>query len=204
MRTFSIRPHSKMTSQPKIIFMIILMVGALGASSSEPSRGGDTSKAASIAPQVTDDPIFLFYAANLRASLFSGFLTLGSFLVAVNTFMIVNLKKEVYEHKLYKIRVHDARREYPKATFFGPLRNLSRLIFSTIVLAMTTSVSQLTIGVLWRTWISVSLCLVLAVVTIIFLSFALFYIHVNLKDWFTFLEKVADEEYESETRKPPT
>jgi hypothetical protein len=187
-----------MILRPKIIVTIILVACALGASTSQSSNAVDNHS-----PVASDSPVFQFYATNLRGSLFTGFLTLGSFLVAVNTFMIVNLKKEVYEHKLYKIRVHDARRKYPNASFFGPLRNLSRLIFTTIVLAMVTSVSQLTVGVLWRSCASAILCLGLAAATIIFLFFSLYFIHVNLKDWFTFLEQVADDEYHQEKRDSP-
>lgn len=147
-----------------------------------------TTTAAAGAP---DDPFFTFYAQNLRSSLFSGFLTLGSFLVAVNTFVIVNLKKEVYDHPSYREYVYGIRRTRPGSKFYGALNRLSALLFWTIVLAVFTSVSQLTIGVIFRTRWAAIVCLGSAAITIITLIVVLITIRLNLKEWFSFWEKQA-------------
>lgn len=169
----------------EVVFTIFLRVIAVGtnAPASQPSE---------------IDWFFHFYATNLRASLFAGFLTLGSFLVAVNTFIVVNLKKEVYEHKLYKKRVQDARRSDPKASFFGPLRRLSELLFAAILLALVTAISQLTVGVLIPHWGSALFCLCLAGITVVLLLFVLWQIRQNLNDLFVFLEAAADADYHRE------
>jgi hypothetical protein len=158
----------------------------------------------SSAQPVTSPPItrgerfFNFYAANLRGSLFSGFLTLGSFLVAVNTFLIVNLKKEVYDHPAYKKIVYKNRDETKTASFYGPLSRLSRLLYSTIILALSTSAAQLTIGVLIQHWLAAAACLLLAAFTMAMLFFALAQIRGNLSDWFEYLEDQAVKEYDEQ------
>lgn len=138
-----------------------------------------------------DDPLFLFYAQNLRASLFAGFLTLGSFLVAVNTFVIVNLKKEVYDHPGYRKILYDRREKKPETKFYGSLNRLSGLLFWTIVLAISTAVLQLTVGVIFRTRSSAIVCLAAAAATMVMLFISLINIRLNLKDWFQFWEKQA-------------
>ena len=147
-------------------------------------------------PSHDPEKFFTFYAANLRGSLFSGFLTLGSFLVAVNTFLIVNLKKEVYDHATYKQRVHDAKQGNPSASFFGPLRRLAKLLLATIVLCLSTAVAQLTVGVLFTNWISAAICIGLAGVSILLLAFVLWKVHQNLTDWFDFIETTAEKDYQ--------
>lgn len=149
------------------------------------------------------DPFFTFYASNLRGSLFSGFLTLGSFLVAVNTFMVVNLKKEVYDHAAYKQRVIDAKRGDPNSSFYGALRRLSGLLLFTIFAALVTSISQLTIGVLFSSWIAATICLSFAAITMAILFFTLWKIRQNLGDWFTFIEKDAEAIYQKSIRFDP-
>jgi len=147
-----------------------------------------------------DDALFSFYAANLRASFFSGFLTLGGFLVAVNTFIIVQLKKELYDHDAYRDRVV-ARQALRKANegadgrrlgFYGPLRRLSRCILTAIVLAVVTAVSQLTIG-LYPSHFCTIICIALAGVTVISLGVVLVMIACNLRDWFEFMEHAAEQ-----------
>jgi hypothetical protein len=144
------------------------------------------------APHV--DAFFDFFAKNLRASLFSGFLTLGSFLVAVNTFIVVNLKKEVYDHKFYKDKNSGS------ATFYGPLRRLSGLLIITILLAVLTAVSQLTIGVLVETTGGAIWCLTMAAITIVFLIIVLVLMWLNLRNWFQQWEEQACKE----SQPPPT
>jgi hypothetical protein len=142
---------------------------------------------------------FSFYAENLRASLFSGFLTLGSFLLAVNTFMVVNLKKEVYDRAAYKDRVSAARVGNKATSFYGPLLRLSRLMFAGIAMAFVTSISQLTLGVLIDRWWSAAICLLLGAVTVIVLVYALNEVRHNLNHWFAFIEAEAEAEYAKAT-----
>ncbi|MCK6586798.1 MAG: hypothetical protein L6Q76_04345, partial [Polyangiaceae bacterium] len=69
-----------------------------------------------------------FYAHSMRGSLFTGFLTLSGFLFSVNTFIVVNMKKELYDHVSYFEKVTRLQGVNPNLTFYGPLRRLSRLL----------------------------------------------------------------------------
>lgn len=153
-----------------------------------------TQSAATTQPSQQRD-LFGFYATNLRASLFSGCLTLGSFLLAVNTFIIVNLKKEVFEHDLYKKRVREHRKSRPDYAHYGPLRNLSRALFCTIVFAFTSSVLQITMGMLWQNAISAMICIVASILVGVGVFIALSLVGIIMKDWFDFLEKAVCAEH---------
>lgn len=144
------------------------------------------------------DTFFAFYAANLRGSLFSGFLTLGSFLVAVNTFIVVNMKKELYDSRGYRDRVAKMRALNERITFFGPLRRLSALLFWTIILAIGTSVSQLTVGIVFHHWLAAAFCIALAAATIAMLIAVLVVIKRNLRSWFDYMEDEAQKQLAAE------
>jgi hypothetical protein len=48
------------------------------------------------------DGLTTFYIQNLRASLFSGFLTLAGFLFTIKTFLIIRLNQDIYGDKEYQ------------------------------------------------------------------------------------------------------
>jgi hypothetical protein len=150
------------------------------------------------------DSFYAFYAANLRGSLFSGFLTLGSFLVAVNTFIVVNMKKELYDTAAYREQVKSRRQlsaangKRCRVTFFGPLRRLSGCLFWAIVFALLTAVSQLTIGLIPSRWTAVA-CIGLAALTILILLALLLIVRRNLSCWFGFMEAEAEKQVGNST-----
>jgi hypothetical protein len=149
----------------------------------------------SASPQTPPD-FSHFFADKLRGSLFSGFLTLTGFLFAVKTFVVINMKKELYDTESYRARVWpDAPRDTP--TVYGPLRRLSTFLLVAVMLSMTTAVSQLTIGLIEQIWATV-ICLALAVATIILLAVILYVIKCNLATWFALLEAEAKSKRQSE------
>jgi hypothetical protein len=137
------------------------------------------------------DWFYQFYASNLRASLFSGFLTLTGFLFAVKTFFILNLKKELYDRDGYLRRIRDGRALNPKLTVFGPLKRLSRFLLCAVGLSLIASVSQMTLGLAPFWWAAV-ICLVAATAAVVALTSVLCLVSANLKDWFQFMEDEAN------------
>lgn len=135
----------------------------------------------------TADALCQFYAANLRGSLFSGFLTLTGFLFAIKTFIVLNMKKEVYETAEYHVRVAEMRQVNPTLRIYGPLTRLSDFLFWSIVFSLVASVSQLTIGLIPAKW-AVVVCLSAAVVAIGLLLASLLLIRMNLNSLFEILE----------------
>ncbi|NAS95066.1 hypothetical protein CU664_13040 [Pseudomonas syringae pv. actinidifoliorum] len=130
-----------------------------------------------------------FYADKLRASLFTGFLTLGGFLMSLKTFIIVNMKKEVYDTQEYKIKweIDNANKNTDRSLLYSPLQDLSHMLYATILFSICTSTAQLTIGLFENFWTSV-ICLWLAGFTTILLLWCLKTIKENLEIMFIHVE----------------
>src|SRR4051812_12616810 len=100
-------------------------------------------------PQVTQavDAFVDFYSKNLRSGIFSAFLTLSGFLLSAMTFIILNMKKEVYDHKGHKKRVIEERiRAGKHIKFYAPLDRFTTTLTATIALCMLTSLMQFSLG----------------------------------------------------------
>lgn len=132
-----------------------------------------------------------FYAKDLRSSLFSGFLTLGGFLLSLKTFIVVNMKKEVFDNEKYKKEWGEQKKldvDGKMGSRFDPLKDLANSLYVSIVFCVATAVSQLTIGLFEAIWSSI-ICLLLATISIMLLLKSLYLIRVNLNRMFEFLNK---------------
>lgn len=138
---------------------------------------------------LTPDPSQLieYYGENLRGNLFTGFLTVGGFLFSLKTFIIINMKENVYDHRKYKERVEEQRELNRSITFYGPLKRLSHLLFVSVLASIVSAVLQLTLGLIDH-WVAVLVCLWSSVFSVLLLTDSLFIIKNNLDQWFEFLE----------------
>ena len=84
----------------------------------------------------------------IRGNLFAGFLTLGGFLLSLQTFIVVNLREKFYGHDLYQKRFDRWRKDNPhsKDGRYTPLRNLSTFLVWSVVCCLSNSVLQVTLG----------------------------------------------------------
>lgn len=144
---------------------------------------------------------YQFYAANLRTGLFSGFLTLSGFLLAMKTLVVIQLRKELYDTKFYRTRVVKLRALNGGITVYGPLRRFGLLLVTAIALSLTTSVAQFTVGLVAADW-AAAICLSLAGLTALVLLVALAVLRNNLGDLFLFWEEEAEEKIKAEAPKP--
>ena len=128
-------------------------------------------------------PFQSFYADKLRASLFAGFLTVGSFLMSLKTFIIVNMKKEVFDTQGYKKKFAATN----SGKLYDPLRQLSDMLFATIVTCIIASISQLTIGLIPTVLTSI-IPISIAIIAIILLSWSLYLIRTNLESMFEHID----------------
>lgn len=139
-------------------------------------------------PQISD--FGPFYGKNLRGSLFTGFLTLGGFLLSLKTFIVVNMKKEVFDTEDYRAEWEE-QKKLDKASKMGPrfepLRYLSATLFLSIASCVITSVLQLTLGLAETFWAAM-ICLWAALVSVLFLLRSLWLIRINLNRMFDFLD----------------
>lgn len=132
-----------------------------------------------------------FYATNLRGSLFTGFFTLGGFMLSLKTFIIVNMKKEVYDDASY-VEEWQNQKKLDKTgvlgTRYSPLRALSAALFSAIVACVTTSALQMTLGLFGTYW-AAAVCLSSAILALALLAVSLVRIRGNLNKMFDYLDE---------------
>jgi hypothetical protein len=138
------------------------------------------------------EDVFTFYKTNMRASLFAGFLTMGSFLLSLKTGIVIKIKENVYDKDSYQTRVREAQAEGVSTTFYGPLKRLSKLLSIAVVAALSSAALQLTLG-LYSAWWSAAICLSAASMALAFLLVAFALIQANLSTWFDFLEDEASK-----------
>ena len=125
----------------------------------------------------------------LRGSLFTGFFTVSGFLLSMKSFVIQQLKKDVYDQEAYLLLLAKRRTQMRRAdTHYGSLQDLSSLFIYAIVTCLASSLVQITIGLVHRRW-AIGVCFAAAGVGFVAISFIIFHIRRNLLYWFEFLEK---------------
>ena len=128
-----------------------------------------------------------FYAKNIRASLFTGFLTVGSFLLSLKVFIVVKFKENIFDSSAYKEKLQDRRKLEPNLSHYGPVKRLSRLLFISIVAALGASAAQLSIGLI-PAWQATLFCVFVAVFAGSMLICTLWLIREILDEWLSYLE----------------
>jgi hypothetical protein len=128
-----------------------------------------------------------YYAKNMRGSLFTGFLTVGSFLLSLKAFIVVKLKENIFDTDGYKNRLKERRKLNPELTLYGPVQRLSNLLFISISSAIAASVSQFSIGFI-PNWKATFFCIFLAIFAISMLIWTLLLIKGLLDEWLNYLE----------------
>jgi len=134
-----------------------------------------------------------YYAKNMRGSLFTGFLTAGSFLLSLKAFIVVKLKENIFDSAGYKEKLKERRKLNPDLTLYGPLKRLSLLIFLTISSAIVASVSQLSVGLVEH-WAATYFCIFVSVFAVGMLISTLLLIKKTLDEWLDYLEDVHNRE----------
>ncbi len=164
-----------------VLISVYIVMGLMACGYSEALR-------CSGMPDVVD-----YYARNLRGSLFAGFLTLGGFLLSLKTFIVVNMKKEVYDTPSYYDRWKQTKDRGEKiGSLYQPLKSLSESLHLAIGASVITSVAQFTIGLIGL-WQAVVVCAWAAVFSITLLLICLFRIRSNLNTMFRHLEDAAED-----------
>jgi hypothetical protein len=133
---------------------------------------------------VIGDHFFEFYQKNLRGYLFSGFISVGSFLLSLHTFVIINLRDKLFSTEPYKQKFAKANRievdKIQEKELFKPLDRLSCFLNLSIWLSFTTAISQFTLGLANFTPLSI-VCIWLAILTLTFMLNSLILIRENIK-----------------------
>lgn len=138
-----------------------------------------------------------FYREGMRAPIFTGFLTLGSFLLTLQATLIMRIK-EVYDSPEYeedwKVYEHQlAASGTPVPPYYRPLRHLGIALLTNVLLSILTCISQMTFGFSSAPW-AVAFCMSIAAATMFCLLFLWLKISQNLVRWFSVIEKKRESE----------
>jgi hypothetical protein len=127
-----------------------------------------------------------------RVPLFSGFLTLGSFMLTLQTAILQRLK-EAYDSPNYLKKYLALKEEDPKAGYYDSLGRLSLALSFGILSAFTTAVLQMTIGFVKTEW-ACAICIGAAVTTLSVVSYLTIQILMAHREWFTKIEQLKKED----------
>lgn len=90
----------------------------------------------------------IYFGEKIRPSLFTGLLTVGSFLLSLKVFIVVKFKETVFDSKEYKERLANLRMVDPSIQHYAQVRNLSSVLFLSIASAIIAAACQLTLGLI--------------------------------------------------------
>lgn len=132
------------------------------------------------------------YREGLRTPFFTGFLTIGTFLLTLQAQILLRIK-EIYDDKEYQVgweNYQEQRKAQGKKLtgYYEPLKNLGVALLANVVLALTSSVVQATFGLVNAAW-AVGIWLGFAGTTLGLLLVLWWQIAVNLVRWFSYIER---------------
>jgi ABC-type multidrug transport system fused ATPase/permease subunit len=142
--------------------------------------------------------IYELYQSKLQTPLFTGFLTIGGFLLTLKTFVLIRLKEEVYQSPFYRTKLEERRHLNPDLTLYAPLGRLTTLLVFSVLAALLTAVSQMSVGFIPGR-LSAAFCISMAVTALALVFQSWFHIRENLNRWFELLEEEENEKRNSET-----
>jgi len=131
--------------------------------------------------------IYAFYKTNMRSYFFMAFITMGGFLLSLKTFIVINIKKELYDCEQYKKRFAENKEINPELKLYGPLIRLGNFLIYCVIFSILTSISQLTIGIIPNSYASM-FCIAMAGGTIAWVFRAWWEIKQSLSSWFDILK----------------
>ena len=137
--------------------------------------------------------VLKLFSDTLQVSFFTSFIALGGFLLALKTFIVVKMKELVYDSPAYARELRDMRGSEPDKEHYRPLRNLSELLFFSILACFIAALLQFTLG-LWKCIWATSICIAIAVLALGLLLTSLVVTRNNLVKMFEYLEKTPGED----------
>lgn len=120
------------------------------------------------------------YDDKLRSDFFSGFLSVGAFLLSLKTFIVLTMKTSLYDTPEYK---KTWEKSFKLDTNIGDsyrgLRELNDCLFNSILTSIIATLSQITIGLI-SGYIFVAISLFWCIASIIYMAYCLYLVKVNL------------------------
>lgn len=134
------------------------------------------------------DPLKLIenYQTSARTPIFSGFVTLGSFLLTLKTTIIQRLK-DAYDTDEYADKFLELRAKHKDLLYYGSLSNLGTALAANICLSLSTSAVQMTLGFVKHP-VAISICIGFAATTLGLVLYLTVQMSLAHKDWFRKIE----------------
>lgn len=125
--------------------------------------------------------------SKIRPSLFTGFLTVGGFLLSLKTLILVQLRKDVYDSPDYIALIEDNKKDDPKISRYAPLKNLGEFMLWSVFSAVFTSIVHLFLAFVTRR-LCIIFSLSLSFTTLALVIRAWIAIRTSLHVWFRTLK----------------
>lgn len=129
------------------------------------------------------------YQKFARTPLFSGFFTMGSFLVALKTNILARIK-ETYDTQEQLILYQSEKADNPHARYYEGLFNLGNALGINIISCLISALCQFTLG-FWSNSISFAICTGVSISTFLLLLHLTVILMQAHRDWFIKIEKDA-------------
>jgi hypothetical protein len=140
-------------------------------------------------PHAAPGPVFTTYYANsFRGDLFSAFVALAGFIFALKTFIIITMKKELYNHPEYIKRFQLNKALSPSLRRHAPLNNLRLILSWAVVCSLAAAICQLTLGLVPH-WLCSGISLAIALYAVVIFSVAFVVMWSNLFDLLDFWDQ---------------
>lgn len=133
--------------------------------------------------------IHCIYKTAIRSTLFTAFLTMGSFMLSLMSMFMFSLKDKLFDDTEYK-KLYIAKEKITGKinSIYSPLINISRLFLFCVMMCFMTSLFQFTVGLIDNKIASI-FCLSIAFATITLALYVLYNVWRNLEVWFCILLK---------------
>lgn len=130
---------------------------------------------------------YKFYDGRVRGFLFSGFISVGSFLLSLMTFVVVTLKDRLFDSEFYaKVYRNQNSMEDDEKIFknklYAPLKRLTWFLHLSIIFSFFTALAQFSIG-LYKSSYTALFCVYLGFFTAVLLLNCLRLIKANILVW---------------------
>lgn len=146
---------------------------------------------------VDESKFIKIYDDRLQFAFFTAFLTVGSLLLAMKAFLLVRLKDDIYQHAEYQSRYKKQYKGQYNGNYYQGLKDIGYLLIVSVIACFITSIAQVTIGFCPLFGIKlIAPALSSGMLMLVIIDWL--FVYLNLKDWFSFIEKEIEIKLNSE------
>ncbi len=149
--------------------------------------------------QVQPEDLITFYRS-IRSGIMTSSLTVGAFLFTMKSFIVLNMKKEVYDQPAYHDIVRFRRSKGKNERLYHGLGQLKVLLYWSILAALLNALAQVTLGYIAKPW-AVLVALGFTLLSWSLVGYSLFHVSSNLTTMLRFGEDNFDKGIEPPSKK---